>query len=433
MPRRSPVVVNEAVAALADMQDDLPYNPTDPHNGEALTLNQSPLTLATKHMREDREFDEFARETAAENAENDLLEAATSEFPVSEDSKAYCVIWKSPTSGGKPAWTHRCTMAEWREMGQTWLAREFGAGHYEVYMYRGGNKGLYKRPTCDISAEGAVYQRKIYLRDNPQEITATPSVHGSTDRLAEVMIKGFTHMSEQIARQNQGGGEKEFLEKMLVYKQLFAPAPVAPSPDSGTAGVLDLAVKIAGMVNPSTVEKSTLETFADIAKEFMPALGAAMGNVQAVQPVSRITGPAPRPQNPEGQNVNMIQNQIVKIQLRNLIAKAEKGSDPALYADVIYDNLDNIPAEFAQRFLSDPNWLQWLASFDSRVMQHAKWFTDLYDALRRIIEDESAAETAESKNNLPQVGSEVINPANIQLAGNADNVLFGNEFGPETN
>ena len=456
--RRKPVTVHEPLvdqqtgesnlSAFTEMRDDLPYSPNDPHNGEALIPGQNPLALASRRMEEDRELAEFQREADNETREIDMLEAATAEFPESEDVKAYCVIWKAPLTGGKLTWTHRCSMAEWRVMGQPWLAREFGAGHYEVYMYRGGNKGLYKRPTCDISAEGAAYQRKLFLRDNPQEAPAAPAPSvggGGTERLAQVMVQGFTQLGQLIAaqQQNQGGGEKEFLEKLLVYKQLFSSPAQAPVAESGAMGTLDLAVKIAGMINPSAAEKSTLETFADIAKEFMPAIGTALANhvpAQPARPAMRLAGPPGAPvarpqnpeQNPEVQNVNLIQNAVIRGQLKNLISKAEKGSDPALYADVIFDNLEHIPAEFAQRFLSDPNWMQWLASFDARVMQHREWFTELYVELRRIIEEENAAQQEpEPKNNLQDHAVSDINPANIHLAG-GESVLFDNESESDT-
>jgi hypothetical protein len=435
--RRRAVTVTEQSPAGSGNFDDLSddsgavYNPNDPHLNEPLLQHQNPLALAAKRMEQDRELDQFARTQAVVDAEEDQLERATEEFPESEDGEAHVSIWRHPTGGGKAEWMHDATMSEWRGMGKAWLGRTFGAGRYEVMMYRGGQRGLYKRPKCTISREGADLQKKLWAKEHPEENTPAQapaaSVGGQgTERLAQVMIQGFTQLGELIARQNQGGGKTEFLKELMMYKEIFSPpASVPAAKDAGAGSTLDLAVKIAGLIHPGNAEKSTLETFAEIFKDFAPGIIEAVKSAapQPQFPQRAIAGPQPgrvdNPANPNGAppNVNMIQNAVVRAQLKNLIAKAEKDSDPALYAELIFDNLDSIPAEFVQRFLQDPNWMQWLAGFDARVMQHQDWFNELYVELKRVIEEEAAKQ--EPGQGLTGGENRSTNAGNIILAGDS--------------
>lgn len=433
-PRRKPVVmeslpapaISDSFAGLTEMQNNLPYNPLDPNNGESLDSPKSPLALAADRMQQDRELEDFSATEALKDAEEDQLAAATAEFPESEDQEAHVSIWRYPLGGGKREWMHDATMSEWRTMGKAWIALTFGAGKFEVMMYRGGQRGLYKRPSCNISREGAELQRKRWRESNPPAEAPASVGGGGTERLAQVMIAGFTQLGELIARQNNGAnGKAEFLKEMLLYKEIFA-QPAAQPKDAGVGSTLDLAVKIAGLIHPGVNEKTTLETFAEIAKDLAPPLFDALKASAASGQLALPNPSAPRPSNPEKPDVNMIQNAIIKAQLKGLIAKAEKNSDPNLYAEVIFDNLDNIPGEFIERFINDPQWLQWLAQFDARVLQHEPWFTELYTELRRIIQEDQADGGANSPSALTPGGSNLtgapgasINPG-IHLAGGPD-------------
>lgn len=68
----------------------------------------------------------------------------------------------------------------------------------------------------------------------------------------------------------------------------------------------------------------------------------------------------------------------LKEQLNTLVQKAQRGSDPDLYAEVVLDSLpENIHGDVLLDFLKRPDWFNLMAQFDPRVRDHSRWFGEL--------------------------------------------------------
>ena len=70
----------------------------------------------------------------------------------------------------------------------------------------------------------------------------------------------------------------------------------------------------------------------------------------------------------------VIKEMFFKKQLDMLVAKAEKGSDPGLYADFI---LDNMPEDAIRTFLGDGDPFPRLVALNPHVAGHETWFRSL--------------------------------------------------------
>ena len=81
---------------------------------------------------------------------------------------------------------------------------------------------------------------------------------------------------------------------------------------------------------------------------------------------------------------------FIKKYVGMLVERAERGSDPDLYADFV---LDNVPENVIKEHLANENIIEELSKIDPRVAQHAEWFNSLRDSLvSALTEDGSGAD-----------------------------------------
>lgn len=113
---------------------------------------------------------------------------------------------------------------------------------------------------------------------------------------------------------------------------------------------------------------------------------------------SGVPGPRPPPLGPTPSGPGTIPNGTqqgdpmfalmnwLRPQLQMLIGKAAKNSDPELYAELVADNVPpNLPPEQIESFLRRPDWWQLLVQFSPAASPYQGWFTQLRDALLRMI------------------------------------------------
>jgi hypothetical protein len=218
-------------------------------------------------------------------------------------------------------------------------------------------------------------------------------------------------------------------ETLTTLRELNPPAPV-----SG-ASPIDTALKLFDRFTDLAPKAGGETGWADVLKEIVRSVGPAVGpvvqglatmaqarqrqmppQVQLPAPLVQPAGPPdlyggmsppaaessappapidsnviPFPQNedsqsaaPQGQgdDVNLVQmiklTPWLKGQISDLLVRAARGSNPSLYAEVVLDSIpENINGDVLLEFLKRPDWLQMLTTFDSRVAQHAAWFSEL--------------------------------------------------------
>jgi hypothetical protein len=165
----------------------------------------------------------------------------------------------------------------------------------------------------------------------------------------------------------------------------------------------------------------------DVAKELGPALGAivatklpgisapALPNPAAARPQLNPT-PAPAPAQPPKEADEMAQLLTwLREQLEGLVHQAKKNSDPALYADVVLDNLpDGVDPALLKNFLAKPDWWASLTMFYSAVRPYGVWFTECRKHLLTGLDEMISAPTETPS------GNGVANPLPFDDGGSID-------------
>lgn len=84
-------------------------------------------------------------------------------------------------------------------------------------------------------------------------------------------------------------------------------------------------------------------------------------------------------------DTNNMQPNILKHYLNVLVQKAEKDSDPVLYAEFI---LDNVPQSMIEQNIMRDDLIEYASTIDPRVKQHAEWFMELRDHIHGVLTGE---------------------------------------------
>ena len=232
----------------------------------------------------------------------------------------------------------------------------------------------------------------------------------------------LTMMMQQIEKQNRmiaelttrnaapQESENDFLNKMLVYKQLF---DNGPQKSQGIQDILqtvsslkELGINVGGIQTDAPQKE---EGFGDIVEKMSPVLTALLQQPQQAQQQTP-QNYKPNPQ-PTGNKQNMM-NLKLKMGVATLVKAAAKGSPTDFYADFV---TDNVSEENIKAFMTDANAMEKLAGVDKRVLEHKEWFEDLGEHLKGALGDSSSKYAADY--NLTTESDNVINGETIEQNG----------------
>lgn len=270
----------------------------------------------------------------------------------------------------------------------------YGTGEYEVWMMR-KNK-IAGRMSKSIEAPP---DRKPPTSEAPPT-NESAAIVASIEKLGDLFLKmqannppapaplALPAPFDPIAMQ-QG-----MLGVMLQAKQLFAPSEKdsgAPAMEAFIKGV-EIAKDIAGGGNETNLLDVVLKMaepdgvfgqLTKLAKEQQNALVSPPDLVGADgKPLPKIAGEA-TPEQRQAQT-----EMFFKAQLQMLVSQANAGKDPALYAELI---LDNMPIEAVQKFVTAPDAIEKLQKINPNVARHAEWFASLGDHITQMLSDDMGA------------------------------------------
>ena len=77
----------------------------------------------------------------------------------------------------------------------------------------------------------------------------------------------------------------------------------------------------------------------------------------------------------------------LKMGISYLVGQAISDAPPETSAYMV---LDNIPENDVRSFVIRPDWLEFLAGYDPRVMQYGQWFMNLREEISNILREEPA-------------------------------------------
>jgi hypothetical protein len=240
----------------------------------------------------------------------------------------------------------------------------YGPGTYWIY----GRDGKQLRKKGRVIFARTLDEQRLLASGRPGGIAA--AAPPATDLLA---------LFERQAQQNRD------------MMQMFVQLNRAPATDPAT--IIDLASKLATMGNRGNNNGGgSFEDFMRIAK-FVREFGGGGGGgdgagligfgreiVSALRERENSSQPqlAPNGQAPTGEaQVQFLIKQAISRQLPVLIRGAQAESDPAVYAQLLLDQVPDLYLRPLLRELQKPEWFSLLVSVSGAVVPHQAWFEAL--------------------------------------------------------
>lgn len=359
----------------------------------------------------DGEFDDVTKLAGDIDAQ---IKSVTSEFDADDsDVILKLKVHRVLPLKGKRSWLFDLMPSELPIMDK--LRDVYGTGSYEVTVFKNGT--LYRKFPVEVEAPP-----KPVVNAGTQNVNELVTVLVNNQReqfnqLKELMMLQRPSASVAVSPAFNMQETMAGMLTMMVQMKSF----LAPAQQTGGIDMLLKGVELAKEIGGSGGETNFLDVIRDVVKSdvFGKALEASVANpllpttqpANPTQPTKRRI-PVQVSQNANANanaNVNMnvnansevnpmrIPNIVIKQYLGQLISRADRGSDPALYAEFVLDNVAGTPFEKPLiEFLSRENVVDELTKIDGRVAPHALWFQELRDNLVSILTDEETSDDTDS-------------------------------------
>lgn len=340
--------------------------------------------------------------TAQQNDIDDQINSILAEVGTDKtEVNYYFQVWRILKDQADMAFLFKGTPADLPIMER--LRDEYDGGKFHIQIYR--NKKRYKRLQVTVEV--------------PKKVAVAALVKND---LAEVF--------KEMGRQQQ---ENFNMLKDTVLQMVGKPSTPQPSQIEMMTGMMTLMMSMKNFVSPSAQLNVSPDKMIevlikgmelgrdsggsgetglmDIAKELIksPLLGSL---AQAVTNPSQLPRPAQitpqshqavkqsqpqvqMQQKPQGDDMH---NPVIKHYLNKLIEKAEKDSDPILYAEFI---LDNAPQSMVEKNIMREDLIDYLSSIDSRVSNHKEWFIELRNHIISVLTTPDDSEDDAGTSDIP--------------------------------
>jgi hypothetical protein len=330
---------------------------------------------------------------------------------ITEDGAKVLVYRANPGNGRKvEAFLYECLP---QEFSLTDLQQRYGTGDYRIrgYHLKGGRRTLFANQMVSIEAPAAPVSA-------PAPAPAPAPVSDPAALLSPIvsaMAQGFQELGRLIVQSApKQPSRQEWLQELVMMRQVFGESKPGLDP-SQIMALVQQGIEIGkGQTPPEDMEGAMmLETV----KQIGPLLGSLAGKpsltpampvsggapalphvpslAAPAAPVVASSAPAAAPFNPSPEQD---MRPLIAYAVNMLVAQAERGADPALYAEVVADQL---PEETINELLARPDWLEMLAGFNPKVREHSAWFLQLADALKTILTEEFESDRNEANNGKP--------------------------------
>lgn len=314
--------------------------------------------------------------------DDEEIDQVFAQFPQNEP----CLeLFRIHPQGGRPLFLENLTPSLF-SFG--YVTGRFGGGKYYA-------RGKYKdgsRVRLPFEIEGDPFPVKRVV---PIEATASVSgqpppvlgfsepiqIHGEGNQALVSIMRSLIH--------EMRNSEQQFLEKMKLYKELFAPPPRTEAPLDTALNMFQRGVEMAGAVGGEggispwlLVLRELKEPLGKIVETVQlamkqPAKPAPVGVAPVIPKLPGATDTAPEPQ-PSGQNMMMLQFKAI---LPLLINGATKNTEPGLYVDFILDQMPESAYPQLKDWLSTPGCLDQLAAMEPGIRFQTEWWNELRNGL----------------------------------------------------
>lgn len=373
--------------------------------------------VGVKGLRNDLPFGEGYEQT-----EEDKLTSILSEVGQEGTGEGLVSIWKLNEQTKKLEFVDRRGASEFETEGLPYLAKNFGAGEYELRIYN-SNRKMHARPRVMIS-QAAVQVANV---QTSRQANGGSGGNGDIMQLAKLMQDGFAAMTQALLRPPAQPTETraQMLQELIQMKTIFGGEKSGADPIAMFGQMATLFKSMQPRPEgDGNMFMELLDRFgpiiADTVKNMQPAnatIDAIASDPAAAASPAKIAAPKANPGKPALTPEQMGAAQVsmqLKMQLMYLCTQAARDADPGPYAAII---VEQVPADALAALVNDANWLDALAKFNPNVKKFPEWFGELHDA---IIE-----EMQNNENLTPQPDADIQTATNIPAGGGVD--VFGTD------
>ena len=351
--------------------------------------------LAAAEREAAAEFD--AGTIGTDDISDDLALTQTLAQIGDDESNAKVYVYKIDPKTKTDVFAFETTPAEFATGGLTEIGKRYGGGDYRVRVYANGRVVTHKR--IAIMEQKDAPAAPVNIAADLQTLFAQQQA---------TTLEGFKMLAESLrATQQAPAPQMSFMEQMQAFAQfqnLMGGGRQQSGPDFGQ--VLDV-LKQGMELGRSGGEQSMLDVLMRGIETFGPVITEAVKNGAPMpapqnmpQPMQQL--PAPVTATPSAQQtaaptnedeMNILQNQILKQSIGFLVKQAQAGNDPDTYANMVLDQMDvKTLAEFVNR----PDWLEFLANYNAGVKEpaNAAWFGELRGILIEYLTADSESGTS---------------------------------------
>ena len=290
------------------------------------------------------------------------------------------------------------------------VKQQYGGGVYRIRVYQRNDKNQSRiARTHIITIAEEKQSAKI-----PALAAPAPDV---TSALIASLQDGFSRLGTMILEARpQPESEERMLQKMMLYKQLFAVAPVGPvsPPMTEMLGAVKEVLALSntmreygggdgGGPDSMSVLMKAMDTFGKPLLEGIVAAQSQAQPGQVIEAGQMLSAPVAPAAQPQGDDMVKM---MAKMYLAELCNVASKKADPGLYADVV---MDRVPEDALAELVMPADWMEKMIAIQPLVALHRGWFMQL----REIVYQElTAPEEADIPDN--SKGSDVPSPDSRQ-------------------
>lgn len=310
--------------------------------------------------RDDTEIIDFFDTSTGKNTTEATDKAEALADALKDADDGYLTVHKS-SGGNLPEEFVTRIPADKFDIGQIqdYLATHYGGGDYRVRLYIGkkirANKLISIATPIDKSAN-----------------SATPA--GEAAGILSVVLNRLESQQKQMMMlmqqsQTQATSRTEFFQELILMKQIFGNDGGNKSTINELLGTIE-ALKTLGIQVGNQPEKEESDGFGTLLEKMAPLVEAAVSHPRQPTDEQKVN------------QMNMMQSAILKAKIEPFIKAAIKNSDPAIYADMLCDQMDEAQIK---GYLLAPDSMDKLMTVDKRLPALRPWFELLVEHVKACL------------------------------------------------
>jgi len=368
------------------------FNQVDPDTGEIIL---APGEVPIEQTAEDRLIE--------------MVQAQLGESPGEIPGKV-TIKKMNPDNANKYEWVDSMLANEFQEKSIHYIAANYGAGEYEIFVYGVGGK-IASRHKIPISAAAGILRKTPAEESSPEmrgAIEAMQATMKAVQELAAIVAAPKTEVVSPVQTR------AEMLQEFAMMKEIFGGSQEKTEPVNPFEMIKSMG-EVMKDLNPGEGDPTLVDQITKFAEKFGPYIEQAISASKAApgapqlpagaelstpypEALRRPAVPQVHPGAPTGapqpteDNAEMFQKQLINYYLNLFVDSAANDEGPEPYAEMI---INKVPHEMVQDWLTKESLADELAKFNPAVLNHKKWFNELREILVTILAEIAAEEKAE--------------------------------------